>query len=59
MTYKQTKEEIKRLILKKGLENLINADLNEIHDRTGATYHDMQNALNYFRYSPQATKYRA
>ena len=58
MTYKEVKKEIKSLIVRKGLSNIINADLNEIHDRTGASYMNMHNALNYFQYSPQAEKYR-
>lgn len=58
MKYKEVREEIKVLVINKGLDNIINADLNEIHDRTGATYCDMQNALSYFRYSKQTAKYR-
>lgn len=58
MTYKEVKKEIKVLVVNKGLDNIINADLNEIHDRTGASYCDMQNALSYFRYSKQTAKYR-
>lgn len=58
MTYRQTKNEIKKLVIEKGLNNIYNRDLNEIHYRTGALYSDMDNALNYFRYSPQAAKYR-
>ena len=56
---KEIREEIKRLVISKGLDNIINADLNEIHDRTGASYCDMQNAVSYFRYSKQTAKYRA
>ena len=59
MTAIETRKEIKKLIEAKGLKNILNRDLNEIHDRTGASYTMMQNALNYFRYSPQAAKYRA
>lgn len=59
MTYKEVKKEIKTLIIRKGINNIINADLNEIHDRTGAKYFDMQRAINYFMYSPQTIKYRA
>lgn len=58
MTYKEVKKEIKALVISKGLDNIINADLNEIHDRTGASYCQMQNAMSYFRYSPQTAKYR-
>ena len=59
MTAIQVRAEIKKLVISKGLANIINADLNEIHDRTGATYCQMQNALSYFQYSPQAAKYRS
>lgn len=58
MTTMQVRKEIKALVINKGLGNILNADLNEIHNRTGASYTQMQNALNYFRYSPQTAKYR-
>jgi len=58
MTAYEVRKEIKALVISKGLDNIIGADLNEIHDRTGATYGQMQNAINYFNYSPQAAKYR-
>lgn len=59
MTAIETRKEIRKLIEAKGLKNIINRDLTEIHDRTGASYSKMMNALNYFRFSPQAAKYRA
>ena len=55
---KSVREEIKRVIISKGIDNIINADLNEIHNRTGASYCEMQNAVSYFRYSKQTAKYR-
>jgi hypothetical protein len=55
---KEIRQEIKRLVINKGLDNIINADLNEIHNRTGASYCAMQNAISYFRYSKQTAKYR-
>ena len=58
MTAYEVRKEIKALVISKGLDNIIGADLNEIHDRTGATYGQMQNAISYFKYSPQAAKYR-
>ena len=58
MTAYEVRKEIKALILRKGINNIINADLNEIHNRTGAGYCQMQNAMSYFRYSPQTAKYR-
>lgn len=59
MTAIETRKEIRKLIEAKGLNNIINRDLNEIHDRTGASYTKMLNAINYFKYSPQTAKYRA
>lgn len=58
MTNMEVRKEIKALVIRKGLNNIINADLNEIHDRTGATYCQMQNAISYFQFSPQTAKYR-
>ena len=58
MTAYEVRKEIKALILRKGVNNIINADLNEIHDRTGAEYGQMQNAMSYFRFSKQTAKYR-
>ena len=57
-TTKEIREEIKRLVISKGVDNIINADLNEIHNRTSAGYCEMQNAISYFLYSKQAAKYR-
>lgn len=57
-TYKETKEAVKQLIVTKGLNNLINQDINDLkakdHNSTNIT-----NAINYFKFSPQAEKYRA
>ena len=58
MRYTEVRAEIKKLVVTKGLDNILNRDLNEIHERTGATYGQMQNAMNYFRYSKQTAKYR-
>jgi len=58
MTTMEVRAEIKKLVIRKGLNNILNADLNEIHERTGAGYCQMQNAISYFKYSPQTAKYR-
>lgn len=58
MTSMEVRKEIKNLVVNKGLDNIINADLAEIRKRTGARYDQMDNALNYFRFSPQTAKYR-
>lgn len=55
---KEIRGEIKQLVITKGIDNILNADLNEIHKRTGASYCEMQNAMSYFRYSKQTEKYR-
>lgn len=55
---KTARAEIKSLILRKGLTNIINADLNEIRERTGISVTDIQNAISYFSYSPQTAQYR-
>lgn len=57
MTTYEVRNEIKNLIIAKGIKNIINRDLYEIRDK-GATWLQMQNALNYFEFSPQAAKYR-
>lgn len=58
MTNMEVRKEVRALVIRKGLENIINADLNEIQARTGAECMQVKNALNYFAYSPQAAKYR-
>jgi hypothetical protein len=58
MTAIEVRKEIKNLIITKGINNIINADLNEIKARTGASVIQLQNAMNYFRFSPQTAKYR-
>lgn len=58
MTNMEVRKEIKKLVVRKGLDNIINVDLTEIRNRTGARYDQMTSALNYFRFSPQTAKYR-
>ena len=58
MTNMEVRKEIKALVIRKGLDGIVNADLNEIHERTGAAYGQMQNAMRYFKYSPRTAKYR-
>ena len=57
-SYKETKAEIKKLVEKHGLNGIYNYHLNELRAQGHDTV-NMQNALNYFQYSPQAAKYRA
>lgn len=54
MTYKQTKEAVKKLIIKKkGIFNIYNADLAILYEQ-GHNVTNVQNALSYFQYSPKA-----
>ena len=55
--YKETKEAVKQLVIAKGLKNILGADLANLYDQ-GHNVTNVQNALSYFVYSPQAAKYR-
>lgn len=57
MTYLQTRKAIKELILKVGIDGVYNYHINELVDQ-GHTTGNIQNAINYFRFSPQTAKYR-
>lgn len=56
-TYKETKSEIKKLVIANGLYNITGYDivalLNDGHNGT-----NIQNAINFFQFSPTAAKYR-
>ena len=56
-TYKETKSEIKKLVIDNGLANITGYDivalLNDGHNGT-----NIQNAINFFQFSPTAAKYR-
>jgi hypothetical protein len=56
-TYKETKSEIKKLVIANGLDNITGYDivalLNDGHNGT-----NIQNAIDFFRFSPKASKYR-
>lgn len=55
---KEARAEIKSLILKKGINNILNKDINEIMERTGLSVTQLQNAMSYYQYSPQTAQYR-
>lgn len=57
MSNMEVRAEIKKLVISKGLDNITGYDLNELNAK-GAGYCQMQNALSYFKYSPQTAKYR-
>lgn len=56
-TYKETKAEIKKLVVKFGVDGITGHHLNDLVDQ-GHTGTNLQNAVNYFQFSPQAAKYR-
>lgn len=56
-TYKETKAEIKKLVLKYGISGITGYHLNDLHEQ-GHTGTNLQNAVSYFMYSPQTAKYR-
>lgn len=56
-TYMQTRKAVKELILTVGLENLKNRHINDLRAE-GYNSLDIANTINYFRFSPQAAKYR-
>lgn len=58
MTTREVREEIKKLVIEKGVESITNGDCLEIEVRTGATFSQVHKALRYFTYSPQTAKYR-
>ena len=56
-TYKETKEAVKNLIVLVGINSILGGDLVELYN-DGHNVTNVQNALSFFRYSPQAEKYR-
>lgn len=52
------RQAIKSLIIEKGIDGITSGDLVTISRETGANTTETQNAINYFRFSPQAAKYR-
>lgn len=56
-TYKETKEEIKKLVVQFGIKGIYNYHLNELREK-GHTGLNMQKAINFFQYSTAAAKYR-
>lgn len=57
-TYKETKAAVKQLVITKGIDNLLGYDLVRLYDE-GHNVTNVQNAISYFRFSPQAAKYRS
>ena len=57
-TYKETKAVVKQLVLAKGYENITNHDKTSLCEQ-GHNATNIINAIDYFKYSLQATKYRS
>ena len=56
-TYKETKAAVKELVISLGLGNILNMHLVALYEQ-GHGVANVQNAMSYFQYSPQAAKYR-
>lgn len=56
-SYMETRKAVKEMIMKVGIYNLKGGDLVKLY-RQGHNVTNVQNAVNYFRYSPQTKKYR-
>ena len=56
-TYKETKQAVKELVITLGLDNILNMHITPLY-AAGHNVTNVENALDYFRYSPQAKKYR-
>ena len=56
-TYKETKVEIKKLVLQFGLTGITGDHFNALREQ-GHTGTNLQNAVSYFQFSPQTAKYR-
>ena len=57
-TYKETKAAVKELVLAKEYENITNPDQTSLCEQ-GHNTTNIINAIDYFKYSPQAAKYRS
>ena len=56
-TYRETKTEIKKLVLQFGMDGITGYHLTDLSNE-GHTGTNIQNAINYFQFSTKATKYR-
>ena len=56
-TYKETKAEIKKLVLQFGLDGITGYHIIDLLNQ-GHTGTNVQKATNYFRFSPVTAKYR-
>lgn len=56
-TYKETKAEIKKLVIRVGVDGITGGHLNALREQ-GHNSTNLQNAVDFFQFSPQAAKYR-
>ena len=56
-TYKETKAEIKKLVIQFGINGVTGYHIVDLMDQ-GHNVTNLQNAMSYFKYSPQTAKYR-
>ena len=56
-TYKETKAEIKKLVVKHGLDGITGYHIVDLQEQ-GHTGTNIQNAIGYFQYSPKTACYR-
>lgn len=56
-TYKETKAEIKKLVVQHGLSGITGYHIVDLYNQ-GHTGTNVQNAISYFQHSPQTAKYR-
>ena len=58
MSTKEIRAEVKKLLVAKN-GKMINADWTALVQQFNISYTDIQNAYNYFRFSPQQSTFRA
>lgn len=56
-TYKETKVEIKKLVIRFGVDGITGHHLNALREQ-GHNMTNLQNAVDFFQFSPRAAKYR-
>lgn len=56
-TYKETKAEIKKLVVQFGVDGILGQHIVDLYDN-GHNGTNIQNAISYFKYSPKTAKYR-
>ena len=57
MTYLETRKLVKKIVIEKGVYNISGADITHLYN-LGCNVIDIQNSIDYFKYSPQTKKYR-